>query len=137
MYTKKSFLKHDYFWKKLPTSNLAYGCNNPQIGRSSEFVFDSENVAPFSTFSRWSGKQRVLRISEITQYFQKCFTDYDGVLGLYKKNLRRDIGLPNNLVFLFQVENDFHGKSENIEYLTLFNRFFSSFQHVFGKIICY
>ena len=31
--------------------------------------------------------------------------------------VRRDRGLPHNLVFLFQVENGLHGKSENIEYL--------------------
>ena len=39
-----------------------------------------------------------------------------GVLGLYK-NVRGDRALPHNLVFLFQVKNEMHGRSENMEYL--------------------
>ena len=38
------------------------------------------------------------------------------VLGLHK-NVRDNRKLTHNLVFIFQVEHELHGKSENIEYL--------------------
>ena len=45
-----------------------------------------------------SAKQKLLWISEISQHSHKYFTDYDrGILGLYKKNVRGDKGLPHNL----------------------------------------
>ena len=61
-------------------------------------------------------ENKVLWISEVTQHFEKCFTDYDrGTRALQK--VCGEIGLPHNLVVLFQVENWLLGKSENIEYL--------------------
>ena len=41
-------------------------------------VFVSKNVAPFFTFSTFPGRveNKVLQISEITQHFKNCFTDY-------------------------------------------------------------
>ena len=38
------------------------------------------------------------------------------------------LGLPHNLVLIFQVENGLHGKSENIEYFSHYdNNFLQSF----------
>ena len=57
-------------------------------------------------------KKKVLCISELTQHFQKCFADYDSSTRVQQK-MCKAIGLPRNLVFLFQVEMDCMGKYES------------------------
>ena len=77
-------------------------------------------------------------MSEIIQYFQKCFRDYDKGASALQKNMRRDSGLPHNLVFLFQMENGLHGKkSENIKYLWHYSIDFLHSFTMFGKIMDY
>ena len=47
------------------------------------------------------------------------FTDCDRRTHALRKKVRGDRRLLHILVFIFQVENGLHGKSENIEYLWL------------------
>ena len=71
-------------------------------------VFYSNNFASFSTFFTSSGKQKVLRISEITQHFQKWFTDYDRGTSALPKKCTTGV----YLLILFLLENGLHRKGE-------------------------
>ena len=69
---------------KNPKSNLAEGGNNQQFQRVLEISVITaidhhfpKNFAPFSTFFKSSGKRKGVDICDITQHFQKRFTDYD------------------------------------------------------------
>ena len=78
-------------------------------------VIVSKNFASFPPFPG-RVENKVLWISEITEHFQKCFTDCAKGTPARQK-MWGDRGLPHQLVFRFQVENGLHGKSENIGYL--------------------
>ena len=132
----------------------------------------NKHFDPFSVFSGQSEKQQVLRIFEITQHFQKCFTNYDRgtwvlgflgtwvlgylgswvlgylgswvlgyldiwvleylgtwVLGLYNK-MRDTTGVATQHNLPFQGDKWVAWKNENVEYLTVCNRFSSIFHPV-------
>ena len=59
--------------------------------------------------------KKVIWISEVTQYFQTYFTDYQRDTRALQKNLLGDREFTHNLVFLFKMENGLYGESENIE----------------------
>ena len=86
------------------------------ITRSLAMVLNSKNFVQFSTFSRYSGKRKVFQISEITRHLQKCFTDYDRILGLYENcaTLRE---VATRLSLPFPGGKVVAWKTENIEYI--------------------
>ena len=93
----------------------------------------STNFAPFSTFFRLCEKQKVLWISEITQHFQKYFTDYGrGTWALQR--MCEAIGVSSQLSFPFPDEKWVAWKSENIECLW---HYVTEFLHCFFVVSPY
>ena len=118
------------YFKKLYAVKYPVFVLGPVSSLAITIIIVSNNFAPFSAFSRWSGKHKVLWISEITQHFQKYFIDYDRGSWALQKSARLLEVAPHNLVFLFQVD-ELHGKSENIEYF--WHNFLQSFTMCLGK----
>ena len=89
-------------------------------------VFFSKNYARFSTLT---GKNEIkngygsLRLLNISKNVVQIMI---GIHGLYKKNVRRDRGLPRNLTSILQVENGLHFKS-------LYRSYYNT---NFNKILC-
>ena len=86
---------------------------------SSSFYQNDRNVSGYLILvTDGVGMYVKVKVSEITQQCLKYLfhTDYDRDI-LDIENVRSVRGSPHSLVFLFQVQNRFHGKCENIEYL--------------------
>ena len=71
----------------------------------------------FPVFKLDFWKQKELQISEIIQYFQKSFRNYDLRTRVLHRKCAMWLRLSHNLVLVFEVENSLNWKSENIEYV--------------------
>ena len=96
-----------------------------------------QKCASFSPFlSRVKKKERYSSL-RLLNIFKNILQIMTGVLG-HNKNVRLDRGLLYSLVFFFQWENGLHETMLKHQIsLELCRRFYSFFDHVFGKIMEY